>query len=72
MPATIKGNPPKVSVIVATYERADALRETLGSLIDQKYENWEGIVVGDCCGPANAEVVRSFGDPRLRYLYLAL
>ncbi|MBI4455049.1 MAG: glycosyltransferase family 2 protein [Acidobacteria bacterium] len=70
MPATFKNAAVKVSVVIATYERADALRETLGSLIDQQYEDWEGIVVGDCCSPLTGEVVRSFGDPRFRYYRL--
>lgn len=60
----------KISVVVATYHRADALRETLGSLIDQRHENWEGIVVGDCAELHTAEVVRSLGDPRIRYYRL--
>jgi glycosyltransferase involved in cell wall biosynthesis len=70
MPRTRVSAAGKVSVIVATYERTDALRETLGSLIDQQYADWEGIVVGDCCSPVTAEVVRSFGDARLRYYRL--
>ncbi|MGM0753096.1 MAG: glycosyltransferase family 2 protein [Bacillota bacterium] len=40
-------NPPKVSIIVATYRRKEALEKALQSLIIQTYSNFEIIVVDD-------------------------
>ncbi|WP_139991071.1 glycosyltransferase family 2 protein [Paenibacillus paridis] len=40
-------NSPKVSIIVATYRRKEALKKALQSLITQSYSNFEIIVVDD-------------------------
>ncbi|WP_345242020.1 glycosyltransferase family 2 protein [Pontibacillus salipaludis] len=48
---------PKVSIIVATYRRKEALKKALTSLIAQTYSNFEVIVVDDNAEPKwNAEV----------------
>jgi hypothetical protein len=62
---------PRVSVIIATYERPRVLRLALQSLLDQDLEDWEGLVIGDACGDDTAKVVSAFRDPRLRYENLA-
>lgn len=38
---------PLVSIIVPTYNRADILLETIQSIINQTYQNWECIIVDD-------------------------
>ena len=40
-------NTPLVSIIIPTYNRADLIRETLDSVQNQIYQNWECIVVDD-------------------------
>jgi len=54
-----------VSVIVATYERPDALDAALRSLARQTDEAFEVIVADDGSGPATARVVGEWG-PRMR------
>lgn len=59
---------PLVSVTVATYNRADLLCErALASLRRQSYENWEALVVGDCCTDDTEERIRALGDDRIRF-----
>ena len=36
---------PKVSVIITSYNRADFLPRTLGSVLDQTYDDYELIIV---------------------------
>jgi glycosyltransferase involved in cell wall biosynthesis len=38
---------PKVTAIIPTYERSNILRETLDSVLNQNYEDWDVIVVDD-------------------------
>ncbi len=61
---------PKISVIIATYERPRVLKLALQSLLEQDYQDWEGLVIGDACGEETSRVVAAFGDPRLRYVNL--
>jgi glycosyltransferase involved in cell wall biosynthesis len=62
--------PPKVSIITATYNRANVLRFTIESVLRSTFEEWEMLVIGDACTDDTAEVVASFGDPRIRFINL--
>lgn len=62
--------PPKVSVVVATYNRSQVLKHAVGSVIASTFTDWELIVVGDCCTDDSEEVVASFGDARIRFVNL--
>jgi glycosyltransferase involved in cell wall biosynthesis len=61
---------PRVSVIVATYNRSRVLACAIESVRRSTVADWELIVVGDHCTDDTAEVVASFDDPRLRYVNL--
>lgn len=65
----MKKDLPLVTIGIPTYNRADGfLKETLASAVSQTYMNLE-VIVSDNCSPDNTgEVVRSFTDPRIRYL----
>lgn len=58
---------PLVSVVIATYNWSNVLRHAVRSALWQTYPAFEVIVVGDGCTDDSEEVVRSFGDPRLRW-----
>src|SRR5581483_1041903 len=60
----------KVSVVIATFNRSNVLRFAIESVRWQTYPDWELIVVGDCCTDDTEEVVRSFNDPRVRFVNL--
>ncbi len=51
---------PKVSVIVASYNYADLITETLDSLMAQTYRNFEVIVVDDGSKDNSVEVIRQY------------
>lgn len=53
---------PAVSVCVAGSRSGLALRETVRSVLDQRFPDFELIVVGD----ASTDIVRGFPDPRIR------
>ncbi len=54
-----------VTVITPTHARPDRLAEAIRSVVDQRHQNWELIVVDDGSNSA-AAVVDGFGDDRIR------
>jgi len=60
-------SPPKVSVIIPTYNRPDLLFRAIESVLDQTYASLECIVVDDGSPADSSSVVEKFGDDRLRY-----
>lgn len=62
---------PLVSVRIATYNRGAELREkALQSVLDQTYERYECIVVGDGCTDDTAAIMAGLGDPRFSFVNL--
>ena len=59
---------PLVSIILPTYKRAHVLPYAINSVLAQTYPNWELIVVSDNSPDNTEEVVKSFDDPRIRFL----
>jgi glycosyltransferase involved in cell wall biosynthesis len=59
---------PRVSVCVATYNRAALLRRCLDSLLAQTVSGFELVVVDNASSDETAETVRACADPRLRYV----
>lgn len=55
---------PRVSILVAAYNAEKTIEETLGSLVDQTYGDWEAIVGDDCSADATAQVASGV-DPRI-------
>jgi glycosyltransferase involved in cell wall biosynthesis len=61
---------PRVSIITATFNRSNVLSLAVRSVLWSAFENWELIVVGDCCTDDTAEVMASFPDERIRFVNL--
>jgi glycosyltransferase involved in cell wall biosynthesis len=58
------------SIIIPTYNRATFLSRAIESIIEQKYSNWELIIVDDGSTDNTAEVVKRFlSDNRIKYHY---
>ena len=61
---------PLVSVVIATHNRPAALRQALRSVVAQTLQDWEVLVIGDCCRPETAAVISEFNDERIGYIDL--
>lgn len=59
---------PKVSVVIATYNRASFLAETIDSVLQQRFKDYELIVVDDGSTDQTRTLVESYGS-RIHYLY---
>lgn len=58
-----------VSIIMPSYNTANYISESINSVINQSYKNWELIVVDDCSTDNTDEVIKDFlKDSRIKYL----
>ena len=57
---------PLVSIVLTNYNGESVLRETIQSVLDQTFTDWELIIVDDCSTDRSLEVIRQFDDPRIR------
>lgn len=53
-------NLPLVSIIIPTYNRANLLRETLDSVFNQTYHNWECIVIDDGSSDGTFDLMKEY------------
>lgn len=58
---------PKVSIILPTYNRAGLISETIESICDQSYLNWELIIIDDGSDDNTEEVVSQIKDERIQF-----
>lgn len=56
-----------VSVIMPSWNTSNFIAESIQSVINQTYENWELIIVDDCSTDNTDDVVAKFTDKRIRY-----
>lgn len=59
----------KVSVVMPAYNRAEIIADSIESVLNQDYKNFELIIVDDGSTDATRAVVESFNDNRVRYVY---
>ena len=56
-----------VSIIMPSWNTGNFIAESIQSVINQTYQNWELIIVDDCSTDNTDDVVNSFKDERIRY-----
>ncbi|MBP7498021.1 MAG: glycosyltransferase family 2 protein [Bacteroidales bacterium] len=56
---------PYFSIITPAYNRAAFLPETIRSVLQQSFENWEYIIIDDDSKDNTAEILASYSDPRI-------
>jgi len=59
---------PKVSIIIPTYNRAGYIVETIQSVQNQTYKNWELIIVDDGSDDNTEELVSQLQDERIQFV----
>jgi len=57
-----------VSIIMPSYNTAKYISASIRSIQAQTYGNWELIIVDDCSTDNTMEVIKSFGESRIRLL----
>lgn len=57
-----------VSVIIPTYNRCELLKRSVDSVLNQTYSDFELIIVDDGSTDGTEELIKSYGDDRIRYI----
>jgi glycosyltransferase involved in cell wall biosynthesis len=57
---------PLVSIVLPTYNRAHFLRQSIRSVVDQEYENWELLVIDNNSTDDTDDVITYFSDDRIK------
>lgn len=58
-----------VSIIMPSWNTGKFIAESIQSVVNQTYKNWELIIVDDCSSDNTDEVVKSFCDERIKYFH---
>ncbi|TDN89157.1 glycosyltransferase involved in cell wall biosynthesis [Salegentibacter sp. 24] len=61
---------PKVSIIMATFNRFHYIRETLISIRNQSFKDWECLVIDDGCTDKTKELIENLAVQDSRFIYL--
>ncbi len=69
IPLYTSKNNPLVSVIMPAYNAAEHIAEAIESVLIQNYRNFELIVVDDGSTDDTKDIVASFKDDKIKYLY---
>ena len=59
---------PQISIIMPTYNRAGYIMESINSVLQQTYSNWELIIVDDASEDNTEELVSSIKDDRIQFI----
>jgi len=59
---------PRISVVTPTYNRADLLDDAIESVLNQKLNDLEHIIIDDGSDDDTAEIVNQFQDSRIKYI----
>ena len=55
-----------VSIIMPSYNTADFIEETIQSVLDQTYTNWELLIVDDCSSDNTLQILGKYQDDRIK------
>lgn len=57
---------PLISICIPTYNNADYIAETISSVLNQTYQNFELVIVDDRSKDKTVEIIKGFTDPRIK------
>ena len=61
---------PLISIIMACFNCEPYIKESIDSVLNQTYRNWELVIVDDASTDGSVEVIKSFDDTRIKIICL--
>ncbi len=65
-----KQNKPMISIITPSYNSAKFIGDTIQSVLNQTYTNWEMVIVDDCSKDETVKIIQQYEDERIRLIQL--
>lgn len=59
---------PMVSVVMTTYNGSAYLRETIDSILQQTYRDFEYVIIDDCSKDDTVALIKGYDDPRIVFV----
>jgi glycosyltransferase involved in cell wall biosynthesis len=59
---------PRITVLMPVYNAEAYLREAIDSILDQSFKHFEFLIIDDGSTDASADIIRSYRDPRIRFV----
>lgn len=61
---------PLISIITPSYNSEKFIKETIESVLNQTYKNWEMLIIDDCSSDSSPELIKEYcrKDERIKYL----
>ena len=56
---------PEVSIITPCYNSARFIEDTIQSVLNQSFQDWEWIITDDCSSDQSVEIIKKYSDPRI-------
>lgn len=57
----------KITVVIPTYNKADFISQTIESILQQTYKNFEIVIIDDCSSDNTEHVVQKYLSDKIRY-----
>lgn len=59
---------PKISVVMPVYNGEKYIRESIDSILNQTFADFELIIINDCSTDSTEDIIKSYSDKRIRYI----
>ncbi|GGG54703.1 glycosyltransferase family 2 protein [Bizionia arctica] len=60
---------PYFSIVISVFNKEDFIYNTINSVINQTYSDFELIIVNDGSSDSSEDIIKSFSDSRIRYIH---
>ena len=59
---------PKISVIMGVHNQHDYVRQSISSILNQTFTNFEFIIIDDASTDATSGIIKKFTDPKIKFI----